>query len=193
MLNLGKKKRTIAMATAALALAGVTALGTSNTASAATKVDASASPATSQGCLEQIGQEGVYGWQGTSVAGYVEQLYNTCDGTLGVEWTWDTNWAAAHYGSYVDLYLSSPDGNYGSPFTTGVLTRVYTWDGWDTWWGTNLDHGAAKPNDDWRAGAQINNDNCWQWGTLHWYGGQDWGGPVGGCGAAYADAPPAWS
>jgi hypothetical protein len=123
--------------------------------------------------LENIGAPGNYGYAG-QYAGQVEQMYNTCDGTVWAHFQWAGSFQTGQYaGARLGLAV-------GSPYRYTVWAdNVATTATKDVYFG-GYRHGDPNP-DAWRAGAEINNDSCDAWGTLHWYGGADWDGPQGGC------------
>ncbi|MGW2424329.1 hypothetical protein ACWC0C_34670 [Streptomyces sp. NPDC001709] len=123
-----------------------------------------------------IGQPGnVYGWNG-NYAGQVEQQYNTCDGTVWAHFQWYGPYQAANRGDTITLVVSSP---YGGVYSTPYLFHA---SGDKDDYAGGLNHGIPNP-DAWRAGAQWNQNGCVAWGTLHWYGGQDWSAPTATCGS----------
>jgi hypothetical protein len=123
--------------------------------------------------LINIGSAGNYGYAG-QYAGQVEQMYNTCDGTVWAHFQWAGAFQTGPYaGASLDLAV-------GSPYDyTAWANNIATTANKDVYFG-GYNHGDPNP-DAWRAGAEINNDSCDAWGTLHWYGGADWDGPQGGC------------
>jgi len=123
--------------------------------------------------LENIGAAGNYGYAGKD-AGWVEQMYDTCNGTVWAHFEWTPSFQNSQYaGASLDLAV-------GSPYDyTAWANNVATTGTSDVYWG-GYNHGDPSP-DAWRAGAEINNNSCDEWGTLHWYGGADWDGPRGGC------------
>lgn len=133
---------------------------------------------------ENVGNQGVYKYQGV-LAGYVNQVYNNCGGGIGVTFTWDSDFALNHPGAYVDLYVSSPWSSsrgaetwYYGRVTDATPNWIYY-----NWYSPALLPSSVAP-DDFRAGAEINSDNCWEWTSLHYYGnGSEWdANPFGGCG-----------
>lgn len=134
-------------------------------------------------CWINAGNPGNYYYSG-AYAGQVEQIYNTCDGTVGVHWQWSSGFRAANPNAYVQLALNSPYwSSWWGPLATLAKQSQDVW-----WWDSGLPHGTPKP-DQWRAGAMVNHNNCIEWGSLHWYAnGTEVDGPYGGCDDFY---PPA--
>jgi hypothetical protein len=123
--------------------------------------------------LENIGAPGNYGYAG-QYAGQVEQMYDTCDGTVWAHFQWAGSFQTGpNAGASLGLAVGSPYDYtaWADNIATTATTNVYF---------GGYNHGDPNP-DAWRAGAEINNDSCDEWGTLHWYGGADWDGPQGGC------------
>lgn len=128
--------------------------------------------------LENIGSPGNYGYAGY-YAGQVEQMWDSCTGVVWAHWQWAGSFQTGPYaGATVGLAIGSPyqRTDWVNNAATTSSKDVY-FGGWNA--GGDV-YNIVSP-DDWRAGAEINNDGCVQWGTLHWYGGQDWDGPQGGC------------
>ncbi|WP_441248330.1 hypothetical protein [Kitasatospora sp. McL0602] len=200
---MSKIRRAIAMTTATLALAAGATLTTGGSALATThpqpqlKVGnavptpglqstagkwSHTAPQLAAGCgWIYIGQPGNYGTP-DGYAGQVEQMYNSCNGDVYAHWQWDSSFQQRFPYRQLRLAVGSPYYNNGNAFWTGV---VYAYQGQDEWFqysdGSGVPHGWANP-DAWRAGAELDLSGCVAWGTLHWYGGQDWAGPAGGCG-----------
>ncbi|KOV61023.1 hypothetical protein [Streptomyces sp. MMG1121] len=168
-------RRTLAVATAALALAAGTTVGTANTATAAERASADCGDV-------WIGDHAQYMYQQVS-AGWVDQYWDTCNDRVGVYWTWDPTFRANNPRAWVDLYVSSP---YGLEWDDVLHTTA---DAGPTAGGDGIyAHDATDPKseDAWRAGAEINSSSCVQWGWLHWYGGANWDGARGGCRDVFA-------
>jgi hypothetical protein len=130
--------------------------------------------------MENIGAPGNYGYAG-QYAGQVEQMLDTCpvNGVTDTVWA-HFQWAGSFQtGQYAGASLGLA---VGSPYDyTAWQDNIATTAIKDVYFG-GANHSDPNPNPDaWRAGAEINNDGCDQWGTLHWYGGADWDGPQGGC------------
>ncbi|MGW7529722.1 hypothetical protein [Streptomyces sp. NPDC054783] len=182
MLNLRKIRRTIALTAASLALAGGTAIGAGGTASATTHpsphLRTTEPVVTSASCgWIYIGQPGnVYGVN-SEYAGQVEQMYNSCDGTVWAHYQWSGTYLGSHKYDNITLDVSSP---YGPGYNTHVSAPLD--ESSKDWWYGGFDHGVPSP-DAWRAGASFDQNGCVAWGTLHWYGGQDWSGPTAWCGS----------
>ncbi|GAA2154888.1 hypothetical protein GCM10009760_54280 [Kitasatospora kazusensis] len=139
-------------------------------------------PRLPQGCgWLYIGSPGNYGTP-DGYAGQVEQMYNSCNGDVYAHWQWDSGFMARFPDRQLNLAVGSPYYNGGQAFWTGDVPAS---NGQDEWFefsdGSSVPHGWANP-DAWRVGAELDDSTCVAWGTLHWYGGQDWSGPVGGCG-----------
>jgi hypothetical protein len=116
-------------------------------------------------------------------AGTIQNVFNVCYHTIGAEWTWDLDFSETH-DVYVDLYISSPSTGSRSA-ETWYLGEVGNGVGSADYTGISPD--AVSPND-FRAGAEINSDDCWEWSSLHYYGnGDEWDpNAYGGCGDGYA-------
>lgn len=171
-------RRTFTMATATLALAAGAALGAANTASAA-------APRASASCGDVwIGDHAQYMYQGVS-AGWVDQYWDTCNDRIGVYWTWDPTFQAHNQNATVTLYV-------GTPYNTRVQDVVSdTASLGNTGGDSSFAHNDTPLNmpDAWRAGAEINQSGCVEWGFLHWYNGSNLDGARGGCNDPYAPNP----
>ncbi|GAA1993354.1 hypothetical protein [Kitasatospora viridis] len=166
MPKLGQPRRAIAMAAATLTLAAGTALGVGGTAQAAAACTG----------WERIGTDGTYTYAGT-FAGTVQQYWDSCAAAGQADLAAEFIWAPGFSGS-VRLYIGDPWGP--------TLSTTYDMSGGNgshSVFFAPVNHGAVSPNDAWRAGAEINDSQCVQWTSLHYYGnGSEWAGPYGGCG-----------
>lgn len=178
-----KLRRAIAVTAATLALAGGATIGAADTAGATThpspQLRTTAPALASSSCTWlNIGQPGnVYGRNG-AYAGQVEQMYESCPGSSGTVWAhyqWAQTYLNTYGGDNITLDVSSPYGPVTS--YSGTLGE-----GSKDWYFGGVDHGLPNP-DAWRAGASFDLNGCVAWGTLHWYGGQDWDGPTATCGS----------
>lgn len=198
-----KFRRTIAMTTAVLALAGGSAFGAATTATAADAAPATSSvtdgtahparhdvprtstatPGLTTSCNPRVwvGDKAPYGWQGWITAGWVQQYWNQCTDHVGVFWWWNQDFIN-RVGGTATIKVSSP---YGRLLAAGSVNTSST-----QWYfeASQWTHGTPNP-DAWRAGAEVNSSGCTEWATLHWYGGQDWDGDRGGCNNPYAPYP----
>ncbi|WP_035805123.1 hypothetical protein [Kitasatospora mediocidica] len=191
-------KTIAAVATAAAALTLGTA-GTSNAAQATQAAPAAVghaaatgshlmsvghtAPAVAAGCgLQNIGSPGNYQTP-DGYAGQVEQVYDSCNGDVYAHWQWSNDFIQRFGSRKLRVAVGSPSYEYDLPFWTDIVTPSQ---GKDVWFtnepGQNygLYHGWAG-NDDWRAGAMLDESGCVAWGTLHNYNGYDEAGPYGGC------------
>jgi hypothetical protein len=138
---------------------------------AGSTAEASASPSCS---TINIGQPGnVYGRNG-EYAGQVEQEYNSCNSEVYAHFEWSGAYTAKYAGDDIRLDVSSPNGYY-------YLSVLYGEDTKDPLSGGVPVHDATPDN--WRAGAQWNQNGCVAWGTLHAYAGYDVDGPTATCGS----------
>lgn len=146
---------------------------------------AHAAPASCSGWID-VGNSGPYMYGGT-YAGYVVQQYDTCNGYVGARWHWDSNFYgyASQHGFTVKLYVGSP---YPGGWTYPDYDKGASW-GQDVDYHPPIDHAPSGLSEDiWRAGAEINDSTCVEWGSLHNYanGGETDPSPQGGCNDRWA-------